>query len=70
MSQILHDISEPINLHLDIEEEGASDHNGGQSEATESIKCYLIHLKSLKNRYKDIVKELQAEENMNIQAAT
>eukprot|EP00347_Sterkiella_histriomuscorum_P014966 403358822 len=68
ISHVQHDYSDPINLHLDVEEE-QSDHNQ-QSEATESIKCYLIHLKSLKNRYHDIVKELQVEENMNIQAAT
>jgi hypothetical protein len=55
-----HDSSSPIDLHLDIEEKLSL------SEATESIKSYLKHLKALKSRYKDIISELLVEENMNI----
>jgi len=58
----LGDKSSPINLHLDVEER--SDLH--QSEATESIKNYLKHLKELKHRYRDIMSDLLVEENMNI----
>jgi len=47
-----------------------SSQNTNNSEATESIKTYLKHLKNLKKRYKEIINELMVEENMNIHAVT
>ena len=58
--------SDPIHLNLDVED----NLDQQQSEATESIKSYLQHLKGLKSRYRQIIQELQVEENNNIKAAT